>query len=109
VKRVARHLRTFSGSREVLGDMVRFFLEDVPQRLAVLERAMRDNDADTAADMAHALVNAASVMRASEIMGQGKRLEAALRQGRPQEAAAAAAAVGPQIRGLLEYLRNVEP
>jgi two-component system sensor histidine kinase/response regulator len=83
-------LRRLSGDRELMADVIRVFLEDLPDRLTAAERAVGSRDAVAIHEAAHAIKGAASNLSAGRLFEAAQALETA---GAEKDVAAAAAAL----------------
>ena len=68
-------LQRLGGDRELLGDLVRLFLDDAPPRLTALRRAVATGDASIIRAEAHALKGAAANMSAHRLVDAAETLE----------------------------------
>ncbi|THB69947.1 MAG: PAS domain S-box protein [Desulfovibrio sp.] len=79
--------------------MVRYFLEDVPDRMAAVEQGLEDHQWKSAAEAAHSLVNSAVTMGAAATAEHARTLERILRQhGDTDDGQEQARAVSKELR-----------
>ncbi len=73
-------LALMDGDRELLLELIGVFLEDAPQRIQAVRRALADRDADAVYRAAHALKGSAGNFGAPEVVSRANRLEALARE-----------------------------
>jgi HPt (histidine-containing phosphotransfer) domain-containing protein len=64
------------GDRDLLQELIGVFLEDAPQRIEGVRRALADGDADALYKAAHALKGSAGNFGAPNVVSRANRLEA---------------------------------
>lgn len=69
------------GATTLISEMFGLFLEDTPPRIDLLEQAIRCNDREQIADLAHAIKGAASTMGVLRVKACAQQLESAARHG----------------------------
>lgn len=86
-------LARMSGDRELLVEVARLMLDDIPGRLDELGRLVAAGDLEQAAGVAHSVKGSASNLSSPLVLQRALDLELAARQGRVAD-------VGPLLRQL---------
>jgi len=97
-------LAAAGGDREFAAELAQAFLDDYPRMMAAVRRAVADENAGAVCEAAHALKGAVSHFGPGGALRASRRLEAAGRNGRPEEASAALVEVEGELAALLQGL-----
>ena len=73
-------LALMDGDRELLLELIDVFLEDAPQRIQAVRRALEAHDAEALYKAAHALKGSAGNFGAPDVVSRAIRLEAVARE-----------------------------
>ncbi len=73
-------LALMEGDRDLLQELIDVFLEDAPQRIEGVRRALADRDAEALYKAAHALKGSAGNFGAPKVVSRANRLEALSRE-----------------------------
>lgn len=103
-----RQLGARSG-RNVLGELLRMFLEQAPGRLEDLRRARREDDLSQVESSAHSLKGTCINLGLSELAKLSGELEKLARQGDPQSCSALIDAVETEYRRVAPALAEAAP
>ena len=93
------------GDDELMGDVIRLFLDDLPIRLAAIEEAVTARNVDAIRTAAHALKGAAGSLSAGGLFDAAHRLERAGAESQPESAAASWSQLSMEARNLRDVLR----
>ena len=105
---LARALERMGGDQQLFADVVRVFLEDSPERLAAIKRAVDQRNADAIRRSAHALKGAASNLAANDVFEAANTLERLGAEARLDAAEAAWRRLSAAAAELLDTLRRVQ-
>jgi PAS domain S-box-containing protein len=97
-------LRRLSGNADLMADVVRVFLEDLPARLAAIEAAVAGENPEALREAAHSLKGSAGNLAASALAGAAAALERVAVEARMDAAVAAAQLVSAEARRLVDAL-----
>ena len=95
------------GDSELFAEVIRLFLEDCPKRLAAIEAAVAERNAEQIRQTAHALKGAAGVISASALFEALQALERIGGEKRVDAAEAAWRLLSSEAANLLETLRRL--
>jgi signal transduction histidine kinase/DNA-binding response OmpR family regulator len=97
-----------SGDEQLLGDVVRIFLEDCPARLAAIKDAVDRRDGEAIHLTAHALKGAAGNLAAKGLFEAARVLERLGAESRLDAAEAASRVVAAEAANVIDALRRFE-
>ena len=98
-----------SGDAELIADVIRAFLQDLPRQLAAIDRAADGGDLGALGVAAHALKGAAGSLAAGALCRAAERLEQAAAGGSAPDAIAAARRAQWEAGRLVDLLRRYDP
>jgi HPt (histidine-containing phosphotransfer) domain-containing protein len=78
---VEQAILLLGGDREVFEEVLCEFVKSIPERMALLQSAVKDGDAERMHSAAHSLKGGASAVGAEQVRGLAERLEALGRKG----------------------------
>ena len=99
-------LNRVGGDEALLKRMIAIFLRDTPKRLAAIAKALRQNDVDGVASLAHALKGSVSIFAAEALRLRSQELQERSRAGDLIAARANFSALKEEIASLLEDLKR---
>ena len=99
-------LQRVSGDRELMTDVIRVFLEDLPKRLGAIRNAVTGRDADALRSAAHALKGAAGNLSAGGLFEAARVLERVGAESRMDAAEAAWRQLSVEATNVIEALRR---
>jgi signal transduction histidine kinase/CheY-like chemotaxis protein/HPt (histidine-containing phosphotransfer) domain-containing protein len=97
-----------AGDEQLLGDVIRIFLEDCPAHLGRIRTAVERRDADAIRSAAHALKGAAGNLAASGLFEAARVLERLGAESRLDAAEAASRVVAAEAANVVDALRRFE-
>jgi HPt (histidine-containing phosphotransfer) domain-containing protein len=100
-------LERIDGDESLLGIILDVFLEDAPNSMGAIERALAARDARGLRDAAHALKGACGNISAEELREAARDLEQIGDAGRIDDAPAAVARISAALDRLVTVLRRV--
>lgn len=103
-----RLMERLGRDEELLTDVVRLFLDRCPARLAAIEAAVEDGDAERIRTAAHALKGAAGNLSAQGLFDAARTLERLGAEGRLEPAEAAWRRLSMEAANVLDALRQFE-
>ena len=105
--KVLAEIRALNGpDDDVLAEVLRLFLADVPQQLSTLRAALGARDGEAIRQVAHRLKGTASGIGARQMAAVCGAVEAAARQGALDRAAQSAATLDDEIAGVRDALER---
>jgi signal transduction histidine kinase/CheY-like chemotaxis protein len=96
------------GDVDLLGDVIRLFLDDCPLRLAAIKHAVDLRDAELVRTTAHALKGAAGTLSAAAVFEAAQTLERLGAEGRLEPAEAAWRTLAKEAANLMDTFRHTE-
>ena len=100
-------LALMDGDQELLQELIDVFLEDAPQRIDGVRRALAAGDAEALYQAAHALKGSAGNFGAPDVVSRAMHLEAHAREDNLDAAAAHFALLEMEMAGLIAELTAV--
>ncbi len=100
-------IERLGGDEDLLGDVVRLFLEDCPVRLAAIKRAVDARDASLIRTSAHALKGAAGTLSARAVFNAAEALERLGAEGRLEPVDAAWRTLATEAAILMDAFRTL--
>jgi signal transduction histidine kinase/DNA-binding NarL/FixJ family response regulator len=94
------------GDNDLMGDVIRVFLEDLPERLAAINAAVTSRDATALRASAHALKGAAGNLSATALSEAANTLERIAAESRMQAADAAWRQMSVEAANVIDLLRH---
>ena len=101
--------RRVSGDDELMTDVIRLFLEDLPVRLAAIKEAVTSRNADALRAAAHALKGAAGNLSAGGLFEAARVLERIGAESRMDAAEAAWRQLSVEASNVIDVLRRHSP
>jgi CheY-like chemotaxis protein len=95
-----------SGDDELMTDVIRMFLEDLPVRLAAIQDAVTDRNAEAVREAAHALKGAAATLSAGGLFEAARVLERVGAESRMDAAKAAWRQLSVEASNVIDVLRR---
>lgn len=100
-------LACVEGDMEIFRDIVRLFLDVLPETVASLHEAITSNDHAALASRAHAIKGSTGVFGSSAALDTALRLEALAREGNVSNAVRECAQLEADLDRLADVLRQV--
>jgi two-component system sensor histidine kinase/response regulator len=97
-------LALMEGDRDLLRELIDVFVEDAPQRIQCVRRALADRDADALNRAAHALKGSASNFGAADVVSRAQRLETLAHENDLDAAASQFASLVAEMNLLIDDL-----
>jgi CheY-like chemotaxis protein/HPt (histidine-containing phosphotransfer) domain-containing protein len=97
------------GDADLLGDVIRLFLDDCPKRLAAISAAVEGRDPESIRTTAHALKGAAGTIAAAAVFEAAQTLERIGAEKRLNAAEAAWRVLARESANLMDTLRRMIP
>jgi CheY-like chemotaxis protein len=97
------------GDADLLGDVIRLFLDDCPKRLAAISAAVEQRDPELIRTTAHALKGAAGTIAAAAVFEAAQTLERIGAEKRLAAAEAAWRVLSRESANLMDTLRRMVP
>jgi HPt (histidine-containing phosphotransfer) domain-containing protein len=98
-----------SGDNDLMTDVIRVFLDDLPVRLAAIKDAVTVRDAEALRDAAHALKGAAANLSAGGLFEAARAIEQVAVEGRVNAADAAWRHLAVEANNVIDELRRQSP
>ena len=105
---VPEALEFFGGDAEFFAEMVQTFLEELPNYVATLDKAMRAGDAEALEREAHSVKGALAALRAEPGRALAEQVEELAKGGRGAGARDAVAALTRELDRLGAFLRAID-
>jgi CheY-like chemotaxis protein len=102
-------LRRLGGDKALLGDVVRLFLEDCPDRLAAITAALDGGDTERLRAAAHALKGAAGTLSATRLSAIARTIETLAADGQAAAARAECDALVAEAARVMDRIRTLTP
>jgi two-component system, sensor histidine kinase and response regulator len=100
-------LERLDGSQELLTELVRLFLEEAPQMIEAMRKALQQGEMQDLARSAHSMKGAASNFNAHGTVSAASQLEIYAKKGDAESAKAAVATLQALIERLLPELASM--
>jgi signal transduction histidine kinase/DNA-binding NarL/FixJ family response regulator len=101
--------RRLSGNRDLMTDVIRVFLEDLPMRMAAIHEAVSSRDANALGAAAHALKGAAGNLSAGGLFEAARVLERVATESHMDAAEAAWRQLSVEASHVIGHLRRYGP
>jgi protein-histidine pros-kinase len=102
-------IRQFEGDAEIMEEVVGLFLADYPNEMNAIREAVRDGDATSLAQSAHALKGAVAAFGTGEAFEAARQLEEIGRSGNLSGAPGANTALEEALKSLTAVLQRMLP